>query len=69
MPKFGIEGPVYLTAKGSDAEANFTIDEVRYDMLSWLTAYSLKKVSGYREYPEWPVRLTAKGSDAEAPSP
>lgn len=32
VPKYGIEGPVYLTAKGSDAEAAFTMDEVQRPM-------------------------------------
>ncbi len=27
VPKYGIEGPVYLTAKGADAEAAFAMDE------------------------------------------
>ncbi len=29
VPKYGIEGPVYLVEKGADAEAAWTMDEVK----------------------------------------
>lgn len=34
VPKYGIEGPVYLTEKGADAEAAWTMDEAKQTVTS-----------------------------------